>query len=69
MPSVFLSVRVRLRFRFAQATPDTLRPDGPRLAAPRVARQGKAWWEEDVKSSNEIKQLRQSEGIYAPFEA
>jgi hypothetical protein len=35
---------VRLRFRFAQATPDTLRPEGFSAAAPRVARQGEAWW-------------------------
>ena len=35
---------VRLRFRFAQATPDTLHPDGLSVAAPRVARQGEAWW-------------------------
>jgi hypothetical protein len=35
---------VRLRFRCAQATPDTLRPNVLRLAAPRVARQGEAWW-------------------------
>src|SRR5450631_2414852 len=38
------SAPVRPRFRFAQATPDTLRPDGLRLAGPRVARQGAAWW-------------------------
>ena len=38
------SAPVRLRFRFAQAAPDTLRPDGLRLAAPRVAREGEAWW-------------------------
>src|SRR5207344_1701793 len=37
------AVWVRLRFRYAQATPDTLRPDGLRVAAPRVARQGEAW--------------------------
>src|SRR5260370_40578168 len=35
---------VRLRFRFAQATPDTLRSNGLRVAAPRVARKGEAWW-------------------------
>ena len=36
---------VSLRFRFAPATPDTtLRPSGPCVAAPRVARQGEAWW-------------------------
>ena len=33
-----LAAPVRLRPRFAQATPDTLRPDGLRMAAPRVAR-------------------------------
>jgi hypothetical protein len=26
------------------ATPDTLRPDDLGVAAPRVARQGEAWW-------------------------
>jgi hypothetical protein len=35
---------VRLRFRSAQAAPDTLRPDVLRVAAPRVALQGEAWW-------------------------
>jgi hypothetical protein len=36
---------VRLRFRFAQATPDTLRYGlRLRVAAPRVARKGEAWW-------------------------
>ncbi len=35
---------VRLRFRFAPATPDTLRRCGLRMAAPRVARKGEAWW-------------------------
>src|SRR5207302_428603 len=39
-----LAPPVRLRSRFAQARPDTLRPDGLRMAAPRVARQGEAWW-------------------------
>ena len=38
------SAPARLRFRFAQATPDTLRPDGLSMAAPRVARKGEAWW-------------------------
>ena len=38
-----LASPVRRRFRFAQAMPDTLRPDGLRVAAPRVARQGEAW--------------------------
>ena len=31
-------------FAGAQATPDTLCPDGSGVAAPRVARQGEAWW-------------------------
>jgi hypothetical protein len=40
----WVSAPVRLRIRFAQATPDTLHPYGPAVAAPRVARQGEAWW-------------------------
>ena len=42
-PSAFHASPVRLRFRCAQATPDTPRPDGLGVAAPRVARQGEAW--------------------------
>ncbi len=37
-----LTAPVRLRLRFAQATPDTL-PRRASVAAPRVARQGRAW--------------------------
>src|SRR5690242_19919231 len=42
LQSVFASLR--------SATPDTLRPNSLRVAAPRVARQGEAWWA--VKDSN-----------------
>ena len=39
-----VAATVRLRFHCVQASPDTLRPDVPCEAAPRVARQGEAWW-------------------------
>ena len=37
-----LAAPVRLRFRFAQAPPDTLCPNGLRAAAPRVAPLGRS---------------------------
>src|SRR3954471_22400035 len=43
-PSHASRYSVRLRFRLAPATLDTLRPSCLRVAAPRVARQGEAWW-------------------------
>src|SRR5437899_6096 len=55
---------VRLRFRCASATPDTLRPDGLRVAAPRVARQGEAWW--GRKDSN-LRSLTTADLQSAPF--
>src|SRR5580704_4180625 len=43
-PGSGLPESVRLRFHCVQATPDTLRHGGLCVAAPRVARQGEAWW-------------------------
>jgi hypothetical protein len=58
------SAPVRPRFRFAQARPDTLRPDGPRLAAPRVAPQGEAWW---GKKDSNLRSHKTADLQSAPF--
>jgi hypothetical protein len=58
------SVPVRLRFRFAQATPDTLRPDGLRLVAPRAAHQGEAWW---GKKDSNLRSHKTADLQSAPF--
>jgi hypothetical protein len=58
------SAPVRLRFRFAQATPHTLRPDGLSLAAPRVARKGEAWW---GKKDSNLRSHKTADLQSAPF--
>src|SRR5260370_2922815 len=55
---------VRLRFRVAQVTPDTLRPGGLRVAAPRVARQGEAWW---GKKDSNLRSHKTADLQSAPF--
>ena len=63
-PSLASRALVRLRFRCAQATPDTLRPDRLRLAAPRVARQGEAWW---GKKDSNLRSHKTADLQSAPF--
>ncbi len=58
------SAPVRLRFRFAQVTRDTLRPDGLRLAAPCVARPGEAWW---GKKDSNLRSHKTADLQSAPF--
>ncbi len=53
-----------VRLRCAQATPDTLYPDGPRGAAPRVARQGEAWW---GKKDSNLRSHKTADLQSAPF--
>src|ERR1700726_1849307 len=55
---------VRLRLRFAPATPDTLRPDDLSLAAPRGARQGEAWW---GKKDSNLRSHKTADLQSAPF--
>src|SRR6202158_2056279 len=59
-----LCTSVRLRFRVAQATPDTLRPGDLRVAAPRVARQGEAWW---GKKDSNLRSHKTADLQSAPF--
>jgi hypothetical protein len=55
---------VRLRSRCARATPDTLCPDDLRSAAPRVARQGEAWW---GKKDSNLRSHKTADLQSAPF--
>src|SRR5882724_13269796 len=54
----------KLRFRFAQATLDTLCPDGLHLAAPRVAHPGEAWW---GKKDSNLRSHKTADLQSAPF--